>query len=943
MFSFILNLKTSKRFIAVAVLVLTGFILAAQNEFDKPLPLDPEVRMGKLKNGLTYYIRKNSKPEKRVEFRLAVNAGSILEDDNQQGLAHFVEHMAFNGTKHFEKNELVHYLQSVGMNFGPELNAFTSFDETVYMLTIPTDSAEVLKKGFQIMEDWAHNLLFDTAEINKERGVLVEEWRLGRGPFQRMEDKYIPVLFNGSRYAERLPIGKKEIIEGADYGTIKKFYTDWYRPDLMAFIVVGDIDVAATEKTIQEMFGRIPAVKKPRPRSRFEIPDHQQTLLAIASDKEAPYTIVQVVCKTNASPKKTYAYYKQYLISQLITGMINQRLNELKEKADPSLLYSVSYFGSSLTREKSAYVCAGIVPETGIERGIQTLLEENERIIRHGFTQGELDRQKKSTFTYYENAFNERDKTDSKNYAQEYVSHFLTQEPSPGIAFEFEFIKKYLDGITLEEINDFARKIIRKDNRVIIIQSPEKEQLAMPTESAIYELIAKVETSAVEPYVDKTSGLTLMAEMPVPGKIMMTRKREDLGITEMTLANGAKVILKPTDFKNDEILFRAFSAGGYSVYPENDFMSASNAADIVRECGVATFSPTEISKLLAGRKLNLSPYISAYYEGFNGSSVPKDIEPMLQLLYLYFTQPRKDAELFQSFINKQKGIVTNLLSEPENFFNDKFTRIKTQNNPRVETIPSIDEIDKINFDRVFEIYKDRFSDASDFVFFFVGAFSIDSIKPLIEKYIASLPSLRRSESWQDMGIRAPESTTDKALYKGTDPKSIVALYMESNATWLPEDAYMFDVLKSLLQIRYNDILREEMSGVYGFDIDLNLIRVPFEHYEFTLYIPCSPENTDKLTRAAIDEIIRIQKEGVRNEDILKVKETERREIEKEMKENGPWIGKLVEIYRNNDPGIITQYEERINKISSEEIQRIARKIDVNKYVRVVLYPETKKN
>jgi len=621
--------------------------------------------------------------------------------------------------------------------------------------------------------------------------------------------------------------------------------------------------------------------------------------------------------------------------------MINQRLNELKEKADPALLYSVSYFGSSWIREKTAYICAGIVPETGIERGIQTLLEENERIIRHGFTQGELDRQKKSTFTYYENAFNERDKTDSKNYAQEYVSHFLTKEPSPGITFEFEFIKKYLDGITLEEINQFARKIIRKDNRVIIIQSPEKEEVALPSESAVYNLIAKVEASDIDPYVDRMSGLSLMTETPVAGKIILTRKKEDLGITEMTLANGAKVILKPTDFKNDEILFRAFSPGGYSVYPESDFMSASNAADVIRECGVATFTPTEISKLLAGKKLNLSPYISAYYEGFNGSSVPKDLEPMLQLLHLYFTQPRKDQELFQSYISKQKGIVTNLLSDPENYFNDRFVRVKTQNNPRVEVIPTVDEIERIDPERVYNIYKERFSDASDFVFFFVGAFSIDSIKPLIEKYIASLPSLRQSENWQDMGIRAPVSVIDTAFYKGNDPKSIVAVYMESIATWTPEDAYMFDILRSLLRMRYIDVLREEMSGVYGFDIDLNLVKVPYEHYEFTLYIPCSPENVDKLTKAALNEIIKIQQEGVSKEDIIKVKETERRDKEREMKENGPWIGNLVEIYRNNDPGIITQYEERINRISSEEIQRIARKIDVNRYVRVVLYPETK--
>jgi zinc protease len=914
-------------------------ILTAQSEFDKPLPVDPDVRIGNLKNGLTYYIRKNSKPEKRVEFRLAVNAGSVLEDENQQGLAHFVEHMAFNGTKNFEKNELVHYLQSVGMKFGPELNAFTSFDETVYMLTVPTDSAEVLQKGFQIMEDWAHNLLFDTAEINKERGVLVEEWRLGRGPFQRMEDKYIPVLFNGSRYAERLPIGKKEIIEGAGYSTIKKFYTDWYRPDLMAFIVVGDIDPAATEKTIQEMFGRIQATKRPRPRSQYSVADHQQTLIALTSDKETPYTLVQVVCKTDPQPDIAYKDYRRYMITQLVSGMLNQRLNELKEKADPPLLYSMCYYGELGTREKEAFQAIGVVPETGIDRGIQTLIEENERVIQHGFTQGELDRQKKSLFTTYENMYNERDKTESKNFAWEYINNFLKHESIPGIAFEYEFVKNYLDGITLDEVNSIARQIISRENRVIIIQAPEKENFTLPSADQITELITKTEASGIEAYVDKITGSSIMEEKPKPGKILFTKKKDDLGITELTLVNGAKVVLKPTDFKNDEVLFRAFSPGGYSGYPEADFMSASNASSVILESGVSDYSPTDINKLLSGKKMNVSPYIDAYYEGFNGSSVPKDLESMLQLMYLYFTKPRKDAEAFQSLITKQKGIVTNLLADPENYFVDQFIRLKTQDNPRAEDIPSLEDIDKISFDRVFEIYRERFSDASGFTFFFVGAFKIDSIKPLIETYLASLPSTRKADTWQDMGIRAPGSTIDKAVYKGNDPKSIVALYIESPEPWTPEEAHMVGSLSSLLDIRYLDILREEMSGVYGFDINLNLVKIPFEHYELTMYIPCSPDNVDKLTQAALDEIRRIQKEGAGDEDLTKVKEAERREKEKDLMENNPWMGNLVEVYRYNDPGRITRYMERINSITSDELKRIANKINLDKYVRVVLYPE----
>jgi zinc protease len=769
--------------------------------------------------------------------------------------------------------------------------------------------------------------------------VIVEEWRLGQGPFQRMQDKYIPVLFQGSHYADRLPIGKKEIIEGADYNTIKKFYTDWYRPDLMAFIVVGDIDTEATEKTIQEMFGSISMPRKPRERKQYKVPDHQETLIALTSDKEAPYTLVQVISKSDPGENTSYQDYKRYLLTQLIGGMFNQRLDELKEKADPSLLYSASYFGELGTREKEAFQAFGVVPETGIEKGIQTLLEESERVIRHGFTQGELERQKKRLYTSYENAYKEREKTESQNYAWEYVNHYLKKEPIPGIAFEFEFVEKYLEGITLEELNTLARKIIRRDNRVIIVQAPEKEGLALPVESQVKELVARVDASAIDAYVEKLTGTSLMEEKPAPGRILFSKNKEDLGITEMTLANGVKVILKPTDFKNDEVLFRAFSPGGYSLYPVTDFMSASNASAIIAESGVANYSPSDISKLLSGKRVNVSPYIDSYFEGFNGNSAPGDLESMFQLMYLYFTQPRKDPGAFQSFITKQKGVIPNLLADPENYFFDQFTRIRTQNNPRAGAIPTLEEIDQIGFDRVFEIYRERYSDASGFTFFLVGAFKVDSIKPLIENYIASLPSTRTAETWKDMNIRAPEITVDKAIFKGNDPKSIVALFIESPAPWNPADDHIFWSLGRLLDIRYIDILREELSGVYGFNINLNLVKIPFEHYELGLYIPCSPENTDRLTQAALDEIRRIQKEGVAEEDILKVKEAQRREKEKELKENDAWMGQLVEIYRYNDPGRITQYMERINRISSEELQRVANMLNLDKFVRVVLYPE----
>lgn len=929
-----------RHLVAVQIFILLSWqLVCGQEKLDQLIPVDQNIRIGKLDNGLTYYIRKNTKPEKRVEMRLAVKAGSVLENDDQQGLAHFVEHMAFNGTRNFAKNDLIKYLQSVGVQFGPEVNAYTSFDETIYMLTLPTDSLHIIQKGYQIMEDWAHGLAFDSTEIEKERGVIVEEWRLGRGPMQRMEEKIIPVLFKGSQYALRLPIGKKEIIEGAPHEKITSFYRDWYRPDLMAFLVVGDIEPDTVEKNIRKHFSQLQQPVDPRTRTRFKIPDQPGTTAVVASDKESPYTIIQIACKTDPLDQKYLKDYRNSLVIQLISSMLNQRFQELKEQADPPLLYSVAQFGQLGTREKSAMQLIGVVPETGVERGVQSLITETERVILHGFTAGEISRQKKQLYSFYERAYQERNKTESEQLVSEYIRNFLAEEPVPGIAFEFDFVKEYLEGITLEEVNAFARKILTHDNRVVMLMAPQKEGISLPTEDQVISMVGKSESQEIQAYVDKTAGEQLLAEKPQKGRVMLTRKNESLGTVEMSLSNGARVILKPTDFKNNEILFRAYSPGGYSVYGLADHQSAVNAADIVGECGLADYSPSDLTKLLAGKIVSATSYINPYQEGMNASAAPADLESMFQLIYLGFTQPRKDSALFTAYIARQKGIVKNLLADPENYFFDQYTRSRTQNNPRAELIPTETDIDRIDYNRVFEIYRERFADASGFTFFLVGSFKTDSIKPLIETYLASLPSLRKPEEWKDMGIRAPENKVDLPVYKGKDPKSIVAMYAEASEPWDPVESHMFSSLGQLLNIRYTDVLREEMSGIYGMGVNVGLVKIPFEHWEISMMIPCSPDNTDVLFKAAIDEIVKIQKEGVTAEDLTKVKEAQRREMEKNLKENNYWIGQLIESQRLNDPGLITRNAERIEAITSERLQQVARKIDLSKYVRVVLYPE----
>jgi zinc protease len=925
------------------IVLLIGSLLTvqlnyAQDRLEQNIPVDEKIRIGKLENGLTYYIRKNSRPEKRVELRLVVKAGSVLEDEDQLGLAHFVEHMAFNGTKNFAKNDLVHYMQSVGVQFGPEVNAMTSFNETIYMLTLPTDSVHILEKGFQIMEDWAHNLTFDDAEIDKERGIIVEEWRINQGLNQRLMDKLYPALFEGSQYAARLPIGKKEVIEGAPHSTLKKFYTDWYRPDLMAFIVVGDIDPDAIEKDILNHFNNLQNPRNARERKSYPVPDQPGTKALVVSDKEMPVVQLALFCKTDPEKQTVQNDYRRLLANQLVTGMLTQRLNELKEQADPPILNAQVAKGS-IVPEKGFFQMIALVPETGVERGVKTLITESERAVKYGFTPGELARQKKDYFAMIESAYNEREKTNSANLAAEYMRNFLSNEPIPGIEFEYNFAREYLEGITLEEVNELVRKNVTPDNRIMVVLAPQKEGLPLPGEDQVLADIQQVSVNEITPYLDKLAGSQLMADKPKKGRILLTKKNEDLGILEMKLSNGAKVVLKPTEFKNDEVLFSAFSPGGYSIYDINDFQSAFYADDIVNECGVAGYSPSDLDKLLAGKNISAGPYIGEYYEGIGGTSVPRDLESMLQMVYLYFTQPRKDSVLFESMMSLQKDYFRNANSNPEAYFDDQFTRAKTQNNPRAGTFPTDAEIDQVKLNRLYEIYLDRFGDASDFTFFFVGSFKTDSLKPLIETYLASLPSLKRIEAGMDMGIRPPAKKTDHPVYKGSDPKSRVGLYFETPEPYDPLEDHIFESLGQLLSIRYLDVLREEMSGVYSVGANCDLIRTPYSHTALNIIIPCSPDNVDKLTEAAFNEIRLIQKKGVAPEDLVKVKEAQRRDFERNLKENGYWIGLLTEIYKYNDPSLFTQYSNRIEAVTSEKLQEAAQKIDLKKYVRVVLLPE----
>ncbi len=932
-----------KIFLCLSALLLIVVISWSQIDPSQRIPVDPKVRIGKLSNGLTYYIRQNSLPEKRVELRLVVNAGSVMEDDDQLGLAHFMEHMNFNGTKRFPKNELVSFLQSIGVEFGADLNAYTSFDETVYILPVPTDKPGLLDKGLEILEDWAHNATLDSLEIEKERGVVIEEWRLSRGADERMMRQTLPVQYKGSKYANRLPIGTKESLENFTHAALKRFYEDWYRPDNQAIVVVGDIDVNEMEQKIRNIFGDIPAPATPRKREEFPVPDHQEILTAVARDKENAFPVIEVLFKKDPQPENTVGDYSRYINRILFTGMLNSRFRELALKPNPPFIGAGSYYGRSYARTKDAFQLFANASDTGIGKSLYVMMEESRRVLLHGFTASELELQKKQVLSNYERSFNEREKQESYKYVDEYVNHFLVKEPVPGIEWEYDFVKQHLAAVQLADINKLASEWITKDNLVVTMNAPDKEGVKIPAADDVKQIIAAVGVAAIEPYKEKVLATALMdASGLKPGKIISAKEDNELETTTLKLSNGVTVILKPTNFKNDEILVRAFSKGGHSLVKDEDYYSATNAAAIVQQSGVGEFSAIDLSNMLKGKNTNVSVSITQTSEGLTGSTMPRETETLLQLIHLYFTSPRKDKDAFDSYVTKQKQLYANLVANPQFYYSAEFQKLMTNNHPRGGALPGPEDFDKINFDRAMQIYNERFANAGDFTFLFVGAVNEETIRPLLEKYLGSLPSTGKKENFRDLGIRPPAGKTDKAFYKGEEPQSFVNIIFTAQTPYNASDAYALKSLGEAVSIKLVEQLREEKGSVYGVGAFGGMQKIPYPFYTFNISFPCAPENADTLTSAVIDELRKVIKSGISAEDVAKVKEQQKRKLEVDLKQNQFWMTNLYDAYFNgNDPRQILNREKQISSLTAKMMQDVAKKyINPSRYIRAVLKPET---
>lgn len=897
-------------------------------EVSKNIPFNSEVKTGKLSNGLTYYIKNNGKPENKVELRLVVKAGSILEDEDQLGLAHFMEHMNFNGTKNFKKNELVDYLQSIGVKFGAHLNAYTSFDETVYILPIPSEDPEKLEKGFQILEDWAHNALLTDEEIDNERGVVLEEYRLGKGASERMMQKYLPKVLYGSKYAERLPIGTKENLETFNYESIKRFYKDWYRPDLMAVMAVGDVDVATLEEKIKTHFSKIPAPENPRPREIFNVPNHEETFIAIESDKEATFSRVQVMFKDKGASKKdkTQDEYRHSIIESLFSQMINNRLDELRNGENPPFVYGYSYHGGTWAKTKDAYQSFAMTSETGQLNALKTLLEENERVRKFGFNPGEFERAKKDIIARLEKSFKDKNKTESQRIVGEYVRNFLTDEPMPGIEWEYNFHKAQLPTITIDEVNSIIKDYIKEDNRVVVITGPEKEGVTKVTEAEITELLNTVKTTELKPYEDAEIANSLITNLPAMGGITNMVKDEKLATTTLTLSNGATVTYKITDFKNDEILFDAFSFGGTSLYTDEEFKATTFANGGLTEAGVNGFNKVDMGKMLSGKIVNVRPSIGSMSEGFSGSSTPKDLETLFQLTHLYFTALNKDDKAFSSYLNKQKAFLGNLLASPQIYYQIEMGKFMNGKNPRYTGFPTPEKLDAADYDLAYQKYKERFADAGDFKFYFVG--NIDE-KKLVEysaKYLANLPTTNSEEKYKVHDFRPLSGAHEKIVEKGADPKSSVQIRYQGETEYNAEEAHALKSLAEVLTIKLIEKLREEEGGVYGAGARGKINKMPYGWYNFSVSFPCGPENVDKLKTSALAEVEKLIANGPTDEDLAKVKEAQILEYKEDIKENKFWLNLIKNAdYQDKNATDVFEFENKVNALTKEDLHNVAKK------------------
>ena len=910
-------------------LVVGSVVLASAQQQPQlpPIPIDPNVRIGKLDNGLTYYIRHNELPEKRADFYIAQKVGSILEEENQRGLAHFLEHMCFNGTTNFPGKGIINWLETIGVRFGENLNAYTSIDETVYNINnVPVTRDGIVDSCLLILHDWANDLTLDPKEIDNERGVIHEEWRTGQGAMMRMYEQALPKAFEGSKYGHRLPIGTIEVIDNFPYQALRDYYEKWYRPDQQGIVVVGDIDVDKVEAKIKEIFSPIEMPANAAERVYEQVPDNKEPIITIAKDKEQPTTMIYIWHKHPATPneaKGQLSYLVQNYMLSMIESMLNARLEELRQGANPPFINAGS--GNNdflLAKTVEAFAGIAISKDDGIPTALATLIREIERARKFGFTASEYARAKADYLRGLESAYNERDKMKNNQYVQEYVRHFIDNEPIPGIETEYALMNQLAPNIPVEAINSILPQLIKDENIVINIFGPDKEGMVYPTEAEILDILNKTKAEEITAYVDKVSDEPLMKETPKAGKIVKTEEGP-FGSTALTLSNGVRVVVKNTDFKADEIRMRAFSPGGTSVFGTKEALQIKMLNAVAGLGGLGNFSNVDLEKVLAGKKASINASVSDLSEGLNGSCSPKDLETMLQLVYLSFTAPRMDNDAFESFKQRTKAALANQEADPSMALTDTLQREMYGNHPMAGRVKA-DMIDQTDYNRIMEMYKDRFKEAGDFTFLFVGNINLEEAKPLIETYLGGLPTINRKENYQDIKLDIQKGTRKNLFEKQMEtPKATVISIITGDCEYNLKNNLLMTMLSQTMSMVYLETVREKEGASYGVSAYGQLSRGTKDEAFFQIYFDTDPAKREKMEQIVMTELQKVANEGPRPEHLAKVKEFLLKKHIENVKENSYWLGQLNNYYWYNTD-MNTNYEQLVNELTVEDVKNFTK-------------------
>lgn len=940
------------RKLGFAVIMLCGsFQLASAQMQMPPIPVDKDVRIGHLDNGLTYYIRHNALPEHRVEFHIAQKVGSILEEPQQRGLAHFLEHMAFNGTKNFPGDEkglgIVQWCETKGIKFGVNLNAYTSVDQTVYRISnVPTDDQSVVDSCLLILHDWSNAVLLSDKEIDKERGVIHEEWRSRNSGIMRLYTEAQAVMYPGDKYADCMPIGSIDVIDNFPYQAIRDYYAKWYRPDLQGIIIVGDIDVDQMEAKIKSVFADVKKPVNPAERVYYPVADNQEPLVYIGKDKEIDDPTIEIYFKQDPTPdsiKGNMAYLLQQYMLSMTTSMLNSRLNELRQSANPPFIYAGCYYGNYfLAQTKDAFTLSISSKAEGINEALKAGLTELERVRRYGFTESEYERARANYLQRLESAYNEREKTKNDSYVNEYINHFLMAEPIPGIEFEYTTMNQIAPNIPVMAINQAIQQggLLPDNNQVVFIAAPEKEGIVCPTQEEVVAQLKGMKDLKVEAYVDKVSNEPLMKEAPKGGKIVSENTNAIYGTTELTLSNGVKVYIKKTDFKADEIQMKGVSLGGTSLFPDNDKLEMSYLNSVIQAGGLGNFSKVDLTKMLAGKKVSVNAAVGANTEGITGSCSPKDFETMMQLTYLSFTAPRKDMDAFASLKSRIKAQLESAESNPLSSINDTIQKMMYGYHPRYFSMKP-EMVDQINYDRIIEMYKDRFADASDFRFFLVGNVDIEKVKPLIEQYLGALPSTGRKETFRDNHMDIAKGMLENTYAKEQQtPMATVFMLYSGKCKYDLKDNLLMSFLTQALDMVYTEEVREKEGGTYGVSSYGQLSKHPNEKFMLQIVYQTDPAKKDHLNGIIDAQMKKMASEGPTEEHLQKIKEYMLKKYKDNQKENGYWLNNLDE-YFYTGVDYTQGYEEAVNNITVKDVQKFAADLvnQGNKITVVMTVPE----